>query len=707
MRCLTKLSGGLNFWEVRIDRCVSKNIFIGVVTEGAKMDNYVGCDLNGWAFLANKAIWHNKSKLKAYGELFRAGDIISVYLDLVLGNLSFAINGKSLGIAADGLTGEFYPAFSLYNEDDQITLLPPRSLSDCKPSPVLSWSSSSIEMLFDRYEALVGVLRLLFGSYDNSEAGSSKQNTNADAIVKAKDWEVSVTEKELLHRYNMWVGGRGCVRTASVLGEIVTIVVSPQRCADICAPPLRTLLPGVSVIWENGRFCELVGYGSHRLWFQSHVTGELFSCCEEKAKQVLHDKVYPSESPWEDLFKDSGIQQIDLVALQSALVAPRSGSWSLEKDLALVRCIEKISGSASRHPSLLSAQSVLAQITGTDPLRGAQPHSLCDRDLLVRISLLLMLNDLVQALLPVLSGPSTALETEIYSLLTTNRGLIFLQSKLGAPTLNSHPTTTMATIEGSASTLPQSSSPIGDIELRSEEDVLAQIVAETDASARSLLFTDRRWRLMSGLQATVSVQLMRHLESVLEAETVSLDTIERALCCCRRSGPYCSHLSPAHASVQGGLLPLVLFHMDGTTVQGSQALVTFLKRAASEVDRFLAVVEEHLLGPADRAETSMLLTFFQAAGLTCALALNNNMHFPAHFSEEFVQVLVGASSASSDKSGSVAVPSFMVLCAHAFRRGLIVAFPESVLALLTPEDLTTLLNLEQSSHSIAQFNGVK
>jgi hypothetical protein len=42
----------------------------------------------GWGFLANKAVWHNKSKLKSYGELFRTGDKVTVLLDLDLGNRS-------------------------------------------------------------------------------------------------------------------------------------------------------------------------------------------------------------------------------------------------------------------------------------------------------------------------------------------------------------------------------------------------------------------------------------------------------------------------------------------------------------------------------------------------------------------------------------------------------------------------------------------
>ena len=53
-----------------------------------------------------------------------SGDIIGVTLDLDMETLSFSLNGKPLGVAVDGLTvsmhGPFYPAFSLYNDDDQV-----------------------------------------------------------------------------------------------------------------------------------------------------------------------------------------------------------------------------------------------------------------------------------------------------------------------------------------------------------------------------------------------------------------------------------------------------------------------------------------------------------------------------------------------------------------------------------------------------------
>src|SRR5687768_12135664 len=44
--------------------CVSKNLFIGVVGAEATMESYVGADAHGWGYLANRAIWHDKAKVR-------------------------------------------------------------------------------------------------------------------------------------------------------------------------------------------------------------------------------------------------------------------------------------------------------------------------------------------------------------------------------------------------------------------------------------------------------------------------------------------------------------------------------------------------------------------------------------------------------------------------------------------------------------------
>jgi hypothetical protein len=128
VRATTGCLEGKCSWAVRIDQCVSKNIFIGVVSKDATNVNYVGADEYGWGYLANMAMWHRKGKVKAYGELFKEGDMLEVHLDMDVGTLSFCRNGRNLGVAVSGLsaqtTGELFPAVSMYNKQDRVTLLP-------------------------------------------------------------------------------------------------------------------------------------------------------------------------------------------------------------------------------------------------------------------------------------------------------------------------------------------------------------------------------------------------------------------------------------------------------------------------------------------------------------------------------------------------------------------------------------------------------
>ncbi|KAJ8603714.1 hypothetical protein CTAYLR_000204 [Chrysophaeum taylorii] len=129
------------------------------------MENYIGSDCHGWGYLANKAIWHNKGKIRSYGELFKEGDTIGVHLDMDAGNLWFSRNGRDLGAAVEGLDGNLYPAFSLYNKGDQLTLLPPEARvgygNVTATSPMHAACSSFKMKPGDQIESLRGLATVL------------------------------------------------------------------------------------------------------------------------------------------------------------------------------------------------------------------------------------------------------------------------------------------------------------------------------------------------------------------------------------------------------------------------------------------------------------------------------------------------------------------------------------------------------------------
>jgi hypothetical protein len=288
--CATvKFTNGIHRWDVQIDRCISKNIFIGVVRSEASTSNYVGCDRYGWAFLANKAIWHNKGKIKPYGELFRTGDTITVVLDMDVGTISFVINGKSMGTAAEGLVGPLYPAFSLYNEDDQVSLIPPRPALE-----TLGWSASTAERVIDRLEILVAMCELLSIPLNNNNKKQSTLTLTTTTGAQTQPTEDSTGQwsmtrspiEELFHRWRLWLQG-SFIRSIMVHGDYVSIVVSTPHCHRLSG---GTLKPADTVhLLADGKhgLAVVLGYGRHRLWFQLLFSGLICGYTKDSVLQML------------------------------------------------------------------------------------------------------------------------------------------------------------------------------------------------------------------------------------------------------------------------------------------------------------------------------------------------------------------------------------------------------------------------------------
>lgn len=128
---VARFDNGVHVWEVRISFVTaSSNIFLGVARKDVRLDSYLGKDNRGWGWIGNRALWHNGSKQRGtYGEKFKTGDVVRLTLDLRRGTLSYALNGKDLGVAfgpggtGPKLEGTFYPGFALYNQRDSIDLI--------------------------------------------------------------------------------------------------------------------------------------------------------------------------------------------------------------------------------------------------------------------------------------------------------------------------------------------------------------------------------------------------------------------------------------------------------------------------------------------------------------------------------------------------------------------------------------------------------
>ncbi|KAJ0392770.1 hypothetical protein P43SY_009330 [Pythium insidiosum] len=145
---VARFDSGVHIWEVRINFVTaSSNIFLGIARRDVRLDSYLGKDNRGWGWIGNRALWHNGSKQRGtYGEKFKTGDIVRMTLDLKRGTLSYALNGKDLGVAfgpggvGPKLEGTFYPGFALYNQRDSIDLIGGHRVEDGDALPLGSGS---------------------------------------------------------------------------------------------------------------------------------------------------------------------------------------------------------------------------------------------------------------------------------------------------------------------------------------------------------------------------------------------------------------------------------------------------------------------------------------------------------------------------------------------------------------------------------------
>ncbi|RHY31910.1 hypothetical protein DYB32_003039 [Aphanomyces invadans] len=249
VRASVSYTSGVHTWDVRIDKCVSKNIFVGICTADASMENYVGsdawcvlpwnehattaesCAFRGWGFLANKAVWHNKSKLQTYGDIFKQGDVVTVTLNLDRGTLSFARNGDSFGVGVEHLPSHeaaYYPAISMYNKDDQVTFLPHEAAMASKAAK--SGVASVMRMVRD--------VQRLHALWDNSSQPPLHDNDVYSAWVQ-------------------WTLGQ-LVYVTGAQGEILAVDVSDKACAPFGLSPGDVVFTTKGIKSNGGEFAWLM-----------------------------------------------------------------------------------------------------------------------------------------------------------------------------------------------------------------------------------------------------------------------------------------------------------------------------------------------------------------------------------------------------------------------------------------------------------------
>ena len=217
-------SSGVTTWEIRVNQSATAYIFIGVATSAADLNTFLGGCMNGWGFIGEQALYHNREKVKVYGEPFTTGDLIGVTLDLNVGTLSFTKNRKPLGVAFEKIYGDLYPAVAFYNVGQELQISCDGFKTSCAHEPIpISPSRLSMDDVSLLTELILSLrskaalshrLAVMVAEHCNQWCTTVYVRCRA---VSRKELFLA-TESPLLKRFNLVVGER--VRTFYGISEV-------------------------------------------------------------------------------------------------------------------------------------------------------------------------------------------------------------------------------------------------------------------------------------------------------------------------------------------------------------------------------------------------------------------------------------------------------------------------------------------------------
>ncbi|KAF0774443.1 hypothetical protein AaE_001857, partial [Aphanomyces astaci] len=330
-------------------------------------------DCRGWGFLANKAVWHNKSKLQTYGDMFKQGDVITVALDVDHGTLSFARNGESFGVGVDNLPsqdqGGYFPAISMYNKDDQVTFLP----------------------------------------HDEAATGSKGAKSGIASVMRKVEafqrlqalWTRQEPPLDVYSAWVLWTNGQ-LKYVVGADGNAVAVDVTDNACAPFGLQPC-------DVVFTPKGMCTVLGVAHHLLWYalESHnqPSGHVLAhwnvqtCRDMQSREHEFPITRHHRTHSHDAQAETPI--CDIVSYDD--FAARQRSWTPALDEAL---IARLHGLAQLH-----RVDSMFHVTAKDIMHALEKHALdgmSAMDCLCRTGVFHASNQLLHAVIPYLASSSGA-----------------------------------------------------------------------------------------------------------------------------------------------------------------------------------------------------------------------------------------------------------------------------------------------------------
>jgi hypothetical protein len=421
---------GRNRWQIRIDKSPSAYIFVGVARREADVNTFLGGDAHGWGYIGDRALYHQRLKVRPYGQRFGAGDTIGVILDLDMGTLSFTHNGVSLGVAVEGLAGEFFPAVSFYNSGQRISLV--AEAFHCPGSGVVV-SGAPDSAVPEDLSSLRVILRCLV----------NKQPLPTEFMRMAALAHVA------------WLRGEAawCITLAgySLLFDGSSTSCALLGCNSGCGARIRTPRGPATIVgvWDNALWCCVDG--ERGAWFftkEQVVEGSAAGLFQSISSTTTRVHSTEEESMWSRKHDDDSVAQFTSLAGWVG--------WTPELDAWVVSRVVFFSLFLQMTQPCCKQVTVLDECTksGLEPWNVSPQHFMdvmssyagrmstpqprpAPEAVLARLSLLRMLDMKLCRVLPLLDAPAgdqtaNSAGEEIANLVANFRACIFLSTKLSA-----------------------------------------------------------------------------------------------------------------------------------------------------------------------------------------------------------------------------------------------------------------------------------
>jgi hypothetical protein len=374
-------------------------------------------------------------QVRGYGELIREGDTVGVHIEpskVKIGtiDLRFTRNGHDLGVAAEGLPSLVYPAISMYNQDDQISVIgdvsPSRGLIGTTPTGTGAAAATGRQFqdgsiwngfhlpsgpgggsdigcdeglgahsaccYVDAMERAV----LLLEKYAAPDAVSSTPSAQSDALLVAtRSWQMQ------------WASGAPprTILCAST-GMPQRIDPSDAACGAVSSDIAdgSFIRAGDVITTSSKGSATVLGAANHHLWLQQLPRGACSLTAFSMSKRALEEAM--SETSFEMCKRrESRITSRPAASPELASTTELTGGgwWSDPgRDEHLAQCLCELANQLGlADPFSLQADDVCTEYFREMVSRGA-PSEISMSSLYARASLLLHLNDLVVPLLPLI-----------------------------------------------------------------------------------------------------------------------------------------------------------------------------------------------------------------------------------------------------------------------------------------------------------------